>query len=301
MIGAGVSGLTTAVVLRRAGVDAHVVTDRPPDQLVSWVAGAIWTIPGLGGESPMAPWAIRTREEFERLAGVPDAGVSTLYLRELFRDDPGEVWWEATPWVERLDPPAGYSTHLGIHGFVVDPPVYLAWLHHELESLGGFVTRRHVRTLDDIDGDIVNASGLGAVELVGDSSMYPIRGQVVAVSAPEVEHGVADESDPDRVSYVYPRPNEVVVGGVRQVGADDLAVDPIENERMLDDARLLEPRLDGAVVLDVRVGLRPGRARPRVELEVHQGRRVVHNYGHAGKGYLLSWGCAEQVLGLLTT
>ncbi|MGI9643957.1 MAG: FAD-dependent oxidoreductase [Ilumatobacteraceae bacterium] len=299
VVGAGVSGLTTAVVLKRAGFDVQVITDRPPDELVSWVAGAIWTIPDLVGEQPNAGWAMRAREVFADLAERFGTGVSSLYHRDLFRDDPGPVWWEATPWVERLDPPDGYACALGVLGFIIDPSEYLSWLRQELESLGGTVTNRHLASLDEVDGDVVNASGLGAERLAADTGMYPIRGQVVAVIAPNVDDGVSDESDPDRIAYVYPRQREVILGGVRQIGVADHAADPAETERILADTAVLDPRLTGARIVDVRVGLRPGRDRVRVELEPDGARRIVHNYGHAGQGYLLSWGCAEQVLTLL--
>ncbi|MDJ0771535.1 MAG: FAD-dependent oxidoreductase [Ilumatobacter sp.] len=299
VVGSGVSGLTSAVALRRAGVDAHVVTDRPVDELVSWVAGAIWTIPGVTGEQPMADWALRTREVFAELAADPSTSVRPLLHRSLHRDDPGPIWWESTSWVERRRAPAGYAAELAIRGFVIEPPGYLAWLRRELESLGGTVTMRHVASLDDVRGDVVNATGLGAAQLADDRGLEPIRGQVVVVQAPDVVDGIADESDPGRISYVYPRSDEVVLGGTRQAGVADLAVDPRETERILTDALALEPRLRDAPPVDVRVGLRPGRDRPRVELEHDGERRIVHNYGHAGRGYLLSWGCAEQVRDLL--
>jgi D-amino-acid oxidase len=44
-----------------------------------------------------------------------------------------------------------------------------------------------------------------------------------------------------------------------------------------------------------RVGLRP--VRPEVRLEAVG--RVIHCYGHGGAGVTVSWGCAEEVLGLV--
>lgn len=301
VIGAGVSGLTTAVALRRAGFDAHIVAAEPARETVSWVAAAIWTFPDLDGADPQRRWALRTREVFAQLAGDPARGVAELFHVELFRDDPGPTWWETTPWVTRLaDVPPGYAAALGVEGFRVEPPVYLPWLRNWFEELGGTITMRRVESFANLAGPIINCSGLGAAQLAGDRDLFPIRGQVVAVEAPQVTEGIADESDPDRVTYVYPRSSEVILGGTRQVGATNLEPDPTETKRILSDAQRLDGRLLDARALESRVGLRPGRSSVRLEAGSHDDRLLVHNYGHAGYGYLLSWGCAEQVVNLLS-
>jgi D-amino-acid oxidase len=55
------------------------------------------------------------------------------------------------------------------------------------------------------------------------------------------------------------------------------------------------PELQDAPVLQHKVGLRP--TRPTVRLE--RVGRVVHCYGHGGAGVTLSWGCADEVVGLV--
>jgi len=299
VIGAGVSGLTTAVALWRAGIEANVVAAEPATESVSWIAAAIWTFPDLDGRDPERRWALRTREVFAQLAGDPARGVAELFHGELFRVDPGPSWWESTPWVTRIDPPPGYATALGVEGFRVDPTVYLPWLRGWFEDLGGTVTTRRVSSFDEIAGPIVNCTGLGAGDLARDDTVYPIRGQVVAVEAPSVTEGIADESDPDRISYVYPRVHEVILGGSRQRGVSDATPDPDETERILHDAARLDNRLVNAKLIGSRVGLRPGRSSVRLETELLSGRTIVHNYGHSGHGYLLSWGCAEEVVSLM--
>ena len=49
------------------------------------------------------------------------------------------------------------------------------------------------------------------------------------------------------------------------------------------------------------VGLRPFReGGARIEKERIQGVWVVHNYGHGGAGYQSSYGCAENVVQLVS-
>jgi D-amino-acid oxidase len=60
-------------------------------------------------------------------------------------------------------------------------------------------------------------------------------------------------------------------------------------------------RIENPNVLAERVGLRPFR-KSGVRLEraqLRDGRTVIHNYGHGGSGFTLSWGCAENVFRLV--
>jgi len=108
---------------------------------------------------------------------------------------------------------------------------------------------------------------------------------------------VVDEHGPRGMTYVVPRAADIVVGGTADVGREDDESDPLEAERVLARAVLLEPRLSGARVLGHRAGLRPGRPTVRLEREG----RVVHCYGHGGAGVTLSWGCAADVVPLVTS
>ena len=62
--------------------------------------------------------------------------------------------------------------------------------------------------------------------------------------------------------------------------------------------RLMPIRAHADRLFDITVCLRPFRAKgPRIETEMMGDTRVVHNYGHGGSGWSLSWGSAAMAVG----
>lgn len=300
------SGLTTAMALQAAGWDTRVVARETHESTVSMVAAAVWTATTIEPQQRTRRWALESRRRFASIAEKPTSGVTPLAQRELFRTGSHSSWWETTPYVRRLDAPeipAGFGGGFAVDGFAIEPPIYLRWLTERLVESGGEITSGEIHRLEDVDGDtVINCTGLGARQLADDPTLFPIRGQVVAVANPGIHEGLSDESDPDRVSYAYPRSDELVLGGVRQVGRTDTVPDRSDTARILADCVCLDERLAAPSVVDVRVGLRPGRPAVRVEPALlSDGRPVVHNYGHAGAGFILSWGCAREVVELATS
>jgi D-amino-acid oxidase len=185
---------------------------------------------------------------------------------------------------------------------VVDMPQHLGWLLDGLRAAGVGVVRHRLERLDEAGGDVVvNCTGLGARELVPDTSMTAIRGQVVIVDQGGVDEWVLDQGDPRNLTYVVPRADTVVLGGTAEEGDNEsLDPDPLVTAAILYRCMSLVPALVQATVREVRVGLRP--ARPQVRLErsvLVDGRPVVHCYGHGGAGVTLSYGCAEDVVDLV--
>jgi D-amino-acid oxidase len=187
---------------------------------------------------------------------------------------------------------------------LVEMPVHLPWLAGVVQRLGGRLRRQRVRSLDELcaaDVDVlVNCSGLAARELAGDTTVVPVRGQIVRVTNPGLTLSVRDEDHPRGRAYVHPRGTDCILGGTLDVGRWDLEPDPAVAESILHRCRDLVPELAGAEVLEHVVGLRPGR--PEVRLEEGEqsasGTRIVHDYGHGGAGITLAWGCAADVVRL---
>src|SRR5438552_1115028 len=98
--------------------------------------------------------------------------------------------------------------------------------------------------------------------------------------------------------YAIPRRNYCVVGGTNDV-SDNFTPDPKTTKAIVAEcSRVLE--IESPRVLRERVGLRPFRkSGVRLEKEkLSDGRVVIHNYGHGGSGFTLSWGCAENAFAI---
>jgi D-amino-acid oxidase len=200
------------------------------------------------------------------------------------------------------DVPAGFSTAVWAYVPIVDMVPYLRYLLRRLEAAGGRVEQRPVTGLDQIAAEtarVVNCAGLGARELAGDTSMLPIFGQHVIVENPGLEEFFLEAPFPPEWVGYWPYPDHVVIGGVQRPGDESAQPDLELAERMLRNSITIEPRLAGARVLDHQVGIRPGRPRPRLELEAIGGATCLHNYGNGSSGVTHSWGAAEAGVALL--
>jgi D-amino-acid oxidase len=295
-----VIGLTAAIRLREAGVDAGIVTAELPPDTTSSVAAAIWYPYKAYPEESVLSWGSRTFGVFEELSDTPESGVLMREGVEIWRERVPDPWWAgAVPHVRRCNEdelPPGYVDGHTFLAPIVEMPIYLTYLMDRFSAAGGSVQRRTLSSLHEVDARVVvNCVGLGARDLVDDASMEPIRGQIVRVRNPGIERFVLDEENPEGVTYIVPRSGDCILGGTAEEGDWDLEPDPETAAAILRRCRRLEPRLRDAEVLEHRVGLRPGRPEIRLELEDGPIPRI-HNYGHGGSGITLSWGCAEETV-----
>lgn len=289
IIGAGVSGLTSGVRLLEAGFDVTILTREQPLQTTSAAAGAVWW--GWIDAGRNREWARASLPEFQHLArNTPESGVRETEIRALYPET--EPWFkDQMPKFSSID--NGYLFTVPI----IETPRYLQFLQARFERSGGKIEMRDIGTLADVEGSlIINCTGVGARQVANDEAVYPIRGQVMLVEAPHITQAFEDN---DTFTYIFPRSDGVVLGGVAQPGNWSREPVPATNEDILRRCELAEPSVRNAKMIRNPVGLRPGRHEVRLEIErISENRTIIHNYGHAGIGYTLSWGCAAEVASL---
>jgi D-amino-acid oxidase len=161
---------------------------------------------------------------------------------------------------------------------------------------------------------IVNATGLGAAVTHGRPT-YPLRGALVRVindgsRIPKVDeaHCVPrrEGSITQDMVFIVPRgENMLLLGGLTEEDEWSLDIGLHNYQPVRDMYRrcLAFMPVLGHAELDpdkpVRVGLRPMR-NGNVCLEQEAGTSIVHNYGHGGSGFSLSWGCGSEVAAIVT-
>lgn len=180
---------------------------------------------------------------------------------------------------------------------------YLPWLLKRFVRAGGNVVQKKVHALSELSSYniVINCSGLGAVELVGDHSLYPGAGHLVSIKAPWISQFFRGEPGKTDRAYIYPHQDETILGGTFNTKIVSEIVDPKEVDKIIERCKAIMPSVSEAVVLDSWVGLRPMR-KGGVRLEKEEGSShpiIIHCYGHGAHGVALSWGCAEEVADII--
>ncbi|AJE43536.1 FAD-dependent oxidoreductase [Streptomyces nodosus] len=301
VVGGGVIGLTTAIVLAERGRKVRVWTREPVERTTSAVAGALWWPYRIEPEALVGAWALESLLVYEELAERPEeTGVRLVegVHGEASLEELGS--WAAGVGGLRASTRAEYSgSGLWARLPLIDMSVHLPWLRERLLRAGGRVEERTVVDLAEPGAEapvVVNCTGLGARELVPDPLVHPVRGQLVVVENPGVTTWLTSVAHSSEEStYFFPQPGGLILGGTAQEDDWSLTPDPRTAEAIVARCAALRPEIAGARVLEHRVGLRPARPSVRLEREAPTGGgTVVHHYGHGGAGVTVAWGCARE-------
>lgn len=247
VIGGGVVGITTALVLELRGYDTRVYTKHVPydngphDQphgLASNYAAASVKPSSIEGE--IGTLFAESRRVFAALCDAGTEGVvrhSHYVVSESPVDDPAYGTADTVSRIRSLperkrdrvprltDDVAGWVSE--VH--VVEMPYYLPRLYDLYRAVGGAVERREVDTagISELDAAAaVNCTGYWSRELFGDDGMVALRGHLVFADTPgPVRHPdagafsysyAASRTVPPSLEgevYAYPRVDALVLGG----------------------------------------------------------------------------------------
>lgn len=221
VIGAGVSGLTTAICLKENGFNVVIAADKFAPGLASNVAGALWEWPPAACGKHGTPrslerskkWCMTSYKKFKTLQktfGSTSTGIClrniTFYFHQVLENLPEDLnkmneiaenvddfqrGLEIVPSAVDIAFQKGIKDAYRHMAPTVDTDVYMQWLFNQVESLGCEIIKERI-TLNLIQNEqtllnrfqcdaIVNCSALGAIEIANDVSMYPLRGALVRV------------------------------------------------------------------------------------------------------------------------
>lgn len=221
VIGAGVSGLTTSICLRRAGFEVVIVADRFAPNLTSVAAGALWEWPPAVCGKHGTPrslerskkWCMIAYNEFKEIEAKYGSEATGVYLRDVYFYFKYAIESRPTDLQkmnELKDEVEGFerglhiirdSIDLDFQGGIQDAykhmapmahtDMYMKWLFQQVQDLGCDIIQDKITTnvllsegelLERFNAQaIVNCAGLGSIATTGDSSMYPLRGALVRV------------------------------------------------------------------------------------------------------------------------
>lgn len=216
IIGAGVSGLTTAYCLQKANYKTVVVAEYFSPNVTSNVAGALWEWPpavcgyhqNQVSLKRSKEWCMESYAQFFELAKDKSTGVNIKPVIFFFRENVNENNFHLMKMNElknkvkefrhdkKIIEEEGINPNIGLVDAychlapMINTDIYMEWLMKEVKKMGSEIIERKISgKIKDQEQElltqykcdfIINCSGLGAMELA-DEYMYPLRGALIRI------------------------------------------------------------------------------------------------------------------------
>lgn len=266
VLGCGVIGLTTALMLARRGKQVTIYAADLPPHTTSNIAAAVWGPATLFNPARVDDafverfiWAARySQRAFQHFVNDPAYGVRWIRQYRFSHRTP-EREPEAAVYgddlfpglVRHRDPTSwfGYAAVEAHYSLMIDPDIYLRALMRDFEGAGGRIASRRFDSLADVERlderVVVNCLGLGARALFGDEEMIPVRGQMTFLMAqPEIDYGYVT-SENGHLLYMFPRRGAIALGGSNEHGNWSLEPDWEDMHRMMTGHAAVAARIAG--------------------------------------------------------
>ncbi|MCW3090571.1 MAG: FAD-dependent oxidoreductase [Ferruginibacter sp.] len=305
IIGAGISGMSTAYLLSGNGCRVTIFATAFSPYLTSNKAAAFWFPYHIRNDKRGIGWCNTSYQYYRSFSDQPQTGISMCQLKKVLRVNTAEeepVWISFMPEgccraMEREELAPGIERAYDVTVPLIETQIFLPWLQQQLLQRGVLFVEREINDFGEIAGQfdwVINCSALGARKLCNDDTVIPVRGQVALL---EPRSGMSIYLDNESLLYVVPRKDAIIVGGTYEAGIETTDTEPATIERLLQNAFEVLPELKEQAFIGSWAGVRPFRAEVRVEQEA--GKNIIHNYGHGGSGFTLAFGCAETVCNMV--
>jgi D-amino-acid oxidase len=216
VVGGGVVGLTTALVLSQEGYQVKIVTEKLAPEITSVVAGALWEWPPAvcGNHQDETSikiskeWSLLSYKIFSELSKYKESGVYmrnvTFFFKHLIKHNSKD--WEKMNELKQHVKNFQHSASLiqekkvnqnmeikdaySLLAPMIDTDTYMKWLQEKVikenceiiqKKIIGNLEQQEKQLKAEYKVDIIiNCTGLGSIELT-DDEMYPLRGSLVRV------------------------------------------------------------------------------------------------------------------------
>ena len=262
ILGAGVMGLTTALILARKGYDVRMYAENFPPYTTSNIAAALWLPTSYYDRNAVT-------QDFARLDTSIIRNAFKRFLNYTNRPEYGVYWnnyhllLPSVPKTNRVQPGGNdlypeltLSTTQTLFNFpyqkrmkalMIDPNYYLEKLFSDAQIAGVQSNLKQFSHLKQIlslpEKTIVNCTGLGAKKLFGDDTMIPVQGQLThLLPQKEINYSYVTPT-PEGYLYMFPRKGSIVLGGTSVRGAYSTQPDMALTQRMVKGHAELAKRL----------------------------------------------------------
>lgn len=262
VLGSGVIGLTTALVLQRAGAQVTIYAEKFPPDTTSNIAAASWYPTTVYRRDKIGETfygaldhaSQRAFRRFQHLANNPRYGVFWIRHHNLRNAAPavqehfpgGDAMFVGLRRNQEGHGPFGFAHWDAYYTLMIDPDIFLPALIDDFTGAGGKMVQQGFETVKDVERlkqrTIVNCTGLGARALFDDPVLIPVRGQLsMLLPQPEIDYGYATSVNGGNI-YMFPRKSAIVLGGTATFDDWNLDVDEADITRMLEGHAYLAGR-----------------------------------------------------------
>ncbi|MEO7801100.1 MAG: FAD-dependent oxidoreductase, partial [Ginsengibacter sp.] len=243
VIGAGISGLTSAFVLSHAGHQVNIIAKDLSPNTTSNKAAAFWFPYHIRNDARGIHWCQHTYDVYQKLSENSITGISMQQLLKVVRigvEEDEMSWFSFMPEdsyriLDEHETPAGNAIAYDVKVPLIETQIFLPWLMSELRKMDVSIEQKEIQSFDDItDADmLINCSALGSRQLCNDKAVIPIRGQVGLLEPTDFPFIFLDNEMP---LYIVPRQDAIIIGGTFEEDIDDAVCEPTTIQQILNNA-----------------------------------------------------------------